>query len=297
MSSKIFSIISEESITVLIGGKPFVVAFDHPTYDELKAAIAATDVESVERIVLQSDRLTKVLGTFGDVQVFAGHVTFQGRPIEGYLVQRLLEVVNKGINPESHARFLDRAMRNPDKTAAQDLFGWLERTRQPIAPDGRFIAWKVVNPSYMDKHTGTMNNAPGSKPWMPRDKCDPNRHNHCSRGLHFCGPSYIKGFHSNGDHVMAVLVDPANVTSFPQDDTAKGRACEYEILFEVERADADSFYQGNDQIVFDALAYFEEKYPVEVVDKETGEIWRRFTNREEAEAYSVPNRIFVVVGP
>lgn len=295
--NNIISIISQDSATVLIGGRPFTVASDHREFEELKQAIAAGDYEAAERIVTMSDRLTKVLGTFGDVQVFAGHVTFQGRQVTNYVVGRMIELVQKGVSPESHARFLDRAMRNPDKTAAADLFSWLERCRMPLAPDGRIIAWKVVNPQFMDKHTGTMNNAPGSKPWMKRENCDPNRHNHCSRGLHFCGPSYIGTFRSNGDHVVAVILDPADVTSFPQDDTAKGRACTYEILFEVEHAGVDTFYQGKDQIVFDAWAYFEKEYPIEVVEKTTGEIWRRFKTREEASAYSAPEGIDLVVVP
>lgn len=282
----VISIISDTSATVFVAGKPFVVASDSPRYKELIDAITAGDDTAVERIATMAEAFTKVLGTYGDVQVFAGHVTFQGRPVTNYLVKRIVEMMRSGHEPSSHARFLDRAMRNPNREAAAQLFGWLERAKMPLVPDGRFIAWKVINNSYKDKHTGTFDNSLGVTLRMDREAVDPNMNATCSTGFHFCSPRYINYFHSSGDRLVAVVVDPVDVVAFPTDeDGSKGRACGYDILFETERVLADEFYSGKNQLVFDAFDYFEKTYPVEVVKVENGEIMRRFKTVDEAVAW------------
>lgn len=297
----LISIISEDSATVFVGGKPFIIHQDHAQYEELKAAIAAGDEATVERIALAAESFSKLLGTYGDVQVFGGHITFQGRQVTNYLVTRILEMMAQGMEPTSHALFLDRAMRNPNKKAQEELYGWLERARMPLLPDGRFAAWKIIRADYTDKHTGRMDNSPGVTVKMDRAECDPNMNNTCSSGLHFCAPSYFGSFYRSGDRLVLLACDPMNVVSFPQDSGGtKGRACEYEILFEVESTkEATNWFKGKEQIVYDAVDYFEKQYPFEVVEKDTGEILRRFRFKDEADAWAAANskKTCVVVEP
>ncbi|AKU43612.1 rIIB protein [Caulobacter phage Seuss] len=283
----LISIISEDSATVFVGGKPFIIHQDHARYEDLKAAIAAGDEAKVEQIALAAESFSKLLGTYGDVQVFGGHITFQGRQITNYLVNRILELMALGMEPSSHALFLDRAMRNPNKLAEEYLYKWVERAQMPLLPDGRFCAWKIIRGDYTDKHTGTFDNSPGVTLEMPREKVNPDMNQQCSTGFHFCGPSYFPSFHNSGDRIVLLAVDPIDVVSFPQDGGGtKGRACKYEILFEVDGTEAaKSWFKGKDQVVFDAVAWFEQEYPFEVVEKDTGEILRRFKFKDEATSW------------
>ena len=247
----VISITSADSVTVFVAGKPFTVASDNPRYDELKAAISAGDLDLVDGIVNASTRLTKVLGVYGDVAVFAGHVTFQGRPVKTSLVERLLKMVNQGRDPEPYARFLDRVMRNPTKDAISMLFDWVEKADLPILPDGRFLAYRYVNMAYLDAHTRTMDNTPGRVIRMPREACDENHQNTCSRGLHFCNHTYLKSM--SGYRCLIMAEDPADVVSFPQDGGgSKGRTEKHEALFEISMDDAREgiFFEGEDKLVF-----------------------------------------------
>lgn len=247
----VISITSADSVTVFVAGKPFTVASDNPRYDELKAAISAGDLDLVDGIVNASTRLTKVLGVYGDVAVFAGHVTFQGRPVKTSLVERLLKMVNQGRDPEPYARFLDRVMRNPTKDAISMLFDWVEKADLPILPDGRFLAYRYVNMAYLDAHTRSMDNTPGRIIRMPREACDENHQNTCSRGLHFCNHTYLKSM--SGYRCLIMAEDPADVVSFPQDGGgSKGRTEKHEALFEISMDDAREgiFFEGEDKLVF-----------------------------------------------
>lgn len=107
----------------------------------------------------------------------------------------------------------------------------------PITPDGYIIGFKKVKKDYTDCHTGKFSNKPGSILAMPRDVCDPSRNNTCSTGFHFCSASYLGVF--RGERVMAVKVNPADVTAIPRDyNNAKGRTCRYEVVNELSDSSA-----------------------------------------------------------
>lgn len=279
----VISITSADSVTVFVAGKPFTVASDNPRYDDLKAAISAGDLDLVDGIVNASTRLTKVLGVYGDVAVFAGHVTFQGRPVKTSLVERLLKMVNQGRDPEPYARFLDRVMRNPTKDAISMLFDWVEKADLPILPDGRFLAYRYVNQDYRDAHTRTMDNTPGRVIRMPREACDENHQNTCSRGLHFCNHTYLKSM--SGYRCLIMAEDPSDVVSFPQDGGgSKGRTEKHEALFEISMDDARNgiFFEGEDKLVFDfdRVEHYQRAQLRFLVDE--GEDASRFFNAYDA---------------
>ena len=114
-----------------------------------------------------------------------------------------------------------------------ELYGYLEANNQPITEDGCFIAYKRVRLNYKDIHSGTMDNSVGKTPSMDRGEVNDDREVTCSTGLHFCGMSYLK--HFPGGRIVIVKVNPADVVSIPKDyNAAKGRACKYEVIGELE---------------------------------------------------------------
>jgi len=123
-----------------------------------------------------------------------------------------------------------------------ELYGFLEKNNLPITPDGHFLAYKKVRNDFLDIHSGTMDNSPGTVVEMERFKVDDNKDQTCSTGLHFCGMSYLGHFGSGSDRTVIVKIDPADVVSIPSDyNGAKGRACRYEVIGELNVDPGEAF--------------------------------------------------------
>lgn len=125
-------------------------------------------------------------------------------------------------------------MSNPNESGSivEEVYSFIEKCNLPITADGHFLAYKMVSTNFKDLYTGKMDNSVGAKPEMDRAKCDFNRGQTCSTGLHFCSEGYLGHYGSKGSsQVVVVKVNPRDVTSIPNDyNDAKGRACQYEIV-------------------------------------------------------------------
>jgi hypothetical protein len=77
-------------------------------------------------------------------------------------------------------------MENPSYRAVNELYGFLEKNRLPITPDGHFLAYKKVRDDYKDIHSGTMDNSVGKIVEMERNQVNDDKNQTCSSGLHFC---------------------------------------------------------------------------------------------------------------
>ena len=131
-------------------------------------------------------------------------------------------------------------MENPSKRAVDELYGFLEKNDLPITPDGQFLAYKKVRHDFKDCHTGTMDNSPGQVVSMERNQVCEDKDLTCSYGLHFCGMSYLR--HFGGDKTVIVKINPRDVVSIPSDyNEAKGRACRYEVIAEMEGEPEEAF--------------------------------------------------------
>jgi len=143
-----------------------------------------------------------------------------------------VQMLQDGFPVDPLVAFMENMMTNPSFRAVNELYGFLEKNRLPITPDGHFLAYKRVRENYTDCHTGTMDNSVGKIVEMERNKVDDNQNNTCSSGLHFCSENYLKSF--GGDRTMIVKINPRDVVSIPTDyNNAKGRACRYEVVGEV----------------------------------------------------------------
>jgi hypothetical protein len=238
-------IISADSVTVIVHGMPYTITSDHSQYDALVTALRAGDVEAIERCVNTADKITKILGVFGAVEVFGGHVTFKGETIGGYLVEKIVEFATNGNPIEPLANFLNNVMENPSRRATEDLYAWCEAGRLPITPDGCIIAYKIVNQNYKDIHSGRFDNSVGATPRVNRKEVDDNPDVTCSHGLHFCSGAYLPHYGSSNGRVMLVKVHPRDVVAFPKDyNLSKARCCGYEVIEEIDRATAATFFNG-----------------------------------------------------
>jgi hypothetical protein len=88
---------------------------------------------------------------------------------------------------------------------------------------------------------------------MERFDVDDNKDNTCSTGLHFCSQSYLSCF--GGERTVIVKINPADVVSIPSDyNDAKGRACRYEVIGELEVEPEKAFTMPVQESAHDAFA-------------------------------------------
>lgn len=230
-----YIITNSGAISGVVNGKTFSIQKDFPGYEKVKEAINKRDANALEKLINVSAAIN-VFGK-GKCKVVDGGVQYDGSPIANVMTQRIIRLMKDGFTVDPMLRFLENLMQNPLPSAINELYLFLEASALPITEDGCFLAYKRVDSNFKSKHAnpdGTYeDHSLGKKPSMPREKVDPNRHQTCSRGLHFCSLSYLPnyGSDSSGDKIVIVKVNPADVVAIPSDyDNAKGRAWTYEVV-------------------------------------------------------------------
>ena len=225
-------IIQGSNVTVVIDGKPHTVAKTHVSYTKVVDAIKAGEWDIVKNII---DPVKVVLNYgAGNISIQGDQLFWKGEPFAGVLATRMISMLEDGFSIEPMVLFMHNLLKNPSKRSVDELYGFLEKNNLPITPDGHFLAYKKVRKDFLDIHSGTMNNAPGTIVEMERFKVDDNKDQTCSTGLHFCGMSYLDHFGGSDSRTVIVKINPADVVSIPSDyNGAKGRACRYEVIGEL----------------------------------------------------------------
>lgn len=248
--SKFAGMVSETSVTFTgITGENHVISTGHPNNErirklmrETQAAFRAQDYSLGAKLWQELTDLADVpayinKATCGRVTVKDSEVYFDGDPLHNAITTRILWTIDQGYDPEPYMKFLDNLMENPSKSAVDELFGFMEACNMGITDDGHLVAYKRVRPNYNDIFSNTISNKIGQKPSMRRNSVDENKNKTCSAGLHFCSFTYLPHFSSGGEgeHVMILKINPRDVVAIPTDyNNAKGRACLYEVIGEVE---------------------------------------------------------------
>jgi hypothetical protein len=231
-------IIQGNNVVVVIGNKSHTISKTHVTYQKVVDAIKAGDWDSLPDIIEPK----KVVLNYG-----AGNVSIQGetlywknKELNTGLSVRMIQMLQDGFPIEPMVAFMENLYKNPSHRAVTELYGFLEKNNLPITPDGHFLAYKKVRADFKDCHTGTMDNSVGQIVEMERHEVNDNKDETCSTGLHFCGMSYLS--HFGGERTVIVKINPADVVSIPSDyDNAKGRACRYEVIGELNVNPEDAF--------------------------------------------------------
>jgi hypothetical protein len=141
-------------------------------------------------------------------------------------------------NVEGLKRFMERIAAVVDKRGhtVQELLRFMEKGDLPIADDGMIIAYKMLYSTselgvYVDPHSRTVRQRIGSVVQMPETEVDASRRTQCSTGLHIARRNYLRGF--NGDTIMLVKINPADVIAVPAGEPDKMRVARYHIIVKV----------------------------------------------------------------
>lgn len=233
-------LIQGNNIVVVIGNKSHTISKTHITHAKVLDAIKAQDWDTVKDII-EPKKVVLNYGA-GNVSIQGETLFWKGKQLHSTMALRMITMLQEGFPVEPMVNFMENLYKNPSKRSVDELYGFLEKNQLPITPDGHFLAYKKVRANYFDCHSGTMDNSVGKVVEMERNEVDDDKNRTCSSGLHFCGLSYLS--HFGGERIMIVKINPADVVSIPTDyNDAKGRACKYEVIGELnaEEAPEDAF--------------------------------------------------------
>lgn len=227
-------------MSCLVKCRQYDVSSCHENYGELKKCVVSGDEDRfVDLFDVQSkvqNYVSKSEIAVGKVEVRDGAVYYNGQVVHSTITDRILELMRSGFPFEPMCRFLENLMQNPSFNSVKQLYLFLEHKNLPITEDGHFLAYKTVDSNYRDKHTNTFDNTPGNVLEVPRNQVDDDPNKHCSHGFHvgaleYSGPN--GWYHSSGDKIVIVKVNPADAVSVPTDHSyTKLRVCRYEVLYD-----------------------------------------------------------------
>lgn len=226
---------TNDGLTVVIKGRPFTVAKDDKSYNDAVALLrTGTEAEFEDLLTRVQRKLQQVLSLAPNMEYSGGAITFQGEVLHNYAADRLINMIEAGMDYTPLAKFLVKLQQNPSKRVVDNLYEFLEKGSIPLADDGDFLVYKAVRGDFKDIHSGTFYNGIGAVCTMPRNKVDEDPNRTCSNGLHVCSFDYLPSFAHADGHVMICKVSPANVVAIPADYNAtKMRVSQYVVIDEV----------------------------------------------------------------
>lgn len=230
MASAITYTMSNESVTVVIGGKSTVVRKGAPNYVAIRQAIINEDWDSVAaNFTVAKSIKAWAKGKFS----VRGEDTFcfEGEQLPGNINQRVMKMVTNNEDPTPILRFFERLQKNPSKRSVDQLYNFIEHTGIPLTKDGCFYAYKKVKSDFKDVHSGTFDNSPGKTLEMPRNKISDDPREACHEGFHVGALGYAGTFHGSDGKMVICKVDPADVVCVPYDSNQeKMRVCKYKVV-------------------------------------------------------------------
>lgn len=238
------TLVTNGTLTVVFdnGAEIVPVRSDHPRWKDIIAAVSAKDEQTL-RTLLSAKKVMEIYSN-GDLTIDGTGVLYNGRPLHGVDVDRVLAFQRDGLPYEPIANYIRRCRANTSQRAIQELYPWLEHRQITLTPDGKFIGYKGVRNNFYSVYgntetivtSGTVDdeghilNEIGKTIRVDRSCVSDDFRNPCGPGLHVGSLSYAKGW---GQRVILVEVDPADVVSIPTDcDCQKLRCCGYKVIGE-----------------------------------------------------------------
>lgn len=217
---------TNESITVIVEGKPHTVQKGTPQYTGLRDCILREAWDEVGKHTTAAGALQQWLG---DKFVVTGDkITYDGVELPESLRSRIWAMLAGGESPGPLFAFYERLHRNPSFRSRTQLHSFMQHAGIPIEADGTFLAYKGVKHDYTDGYTGKVDNSVGTKHEMPRHLISDDPNTACHYGYHVGALGYAGTF---SERTVICRVDPEHVVCVPYDyNSKKMRVCAYEVI-------------------------------------------------------------------
>lgn len=267
--------LTNDSLTVVFTDTPTGVLIHtinrtHPSWGVIMDLVDDPS-KSAEILKLISVKEAIVKFTHGRITVVDNAVLYDGKAVNGFIVDRILEFLKNNLPYQSLVKFLDRVRLNPSARSVEELYKFLEHRNMPLTPTGTFLAYKSVGEDYMDHHSGTVRNQVGDAPArFERNQVDDDANRGCSYGYHVGSLEYASTFGGEGSHLMIVEVDPTDVVSVPYEcDCQKLRCTGYKVVGEFKQVLDNNF---NDEFQTDVVDYDDEEDNLDELEDDLDEL-------------------------
>lgn len=197
--------ITRGTISVFYDNKDFTITASDKRYPKLRRACLKDDIAKILEVLNLKAELKNSVDMSEGMKI-AGHKVPNG------LAKTVIDAAIGG-DVKSLAKFKERMLKNPSKTAQEHLLQFLNHCGASFLEDGRFLAYKYVKDNYTDMHTGKYDYSPGKTVTMDRNKVVEDPRTACAAGLHV-GTWGYSGSHTN---VLLCIIDPVDVVSVPYD--------------------------------------------------------------------------------
>lgn len=269
-----------DGLTVVLNCRPYHLSNSDPSYQRVLDLVqsGAEADEVLDAMTATARRVERALSMAltCEMTYSGGAVLYRGQVLHGYLIDRLIELVQAGKDARPLALFTEKLQLNPSQQTVENLYQFLEYGRIPITREGDFLAYKAIRPDWRDIHSGTLDNSIGQVVRMPRNQVDDRRDVTCSRGLHVCSFEYLPMFSHADGHVVVCQVNPKDVVAIPADyNNTKMRVSEYVVVGEVE-----GYYAEHRDVLRDKMVW-EPRFVVFGRDEDDDE-WSELEEHDEA---------------
>jgi hypothetical protein len=228
-------LISDNSIVLFYDNAPHTIVSSHPQWSKALDYIRNGRWDDFVTLATPVKPLSKYLTEDRRFTIENDEIFYHGEKLPDFFAKRLFSLMEHNLPTNALTNFITRLYDNPDSQVVEHLLSFLDRGNLPITPEGRFLAYKLVRDNYTDVHSGTVDYSMGKIVEMPRRKVDSDRSITCSFGLHACSLEYLA--HFNGDRLIVVEIDPADVVAIPADyNDTKLRCAKMRVVAELDRA-------------------------------------------------------------
>lgn len=243
MKKYIQHLITPQQITLIFSdGEPISIFKEDSKYENILTYINQQRFEEIASLVDKSAQIQEY--TKGKFIVKNGIVHINNEAIPNELSEKLLQLVDANEETRPLERFWSNLRKNPSIDSKRDLFTFLRVNKIPITPNGCFIAYKKVTDNWLDCHTKTIDNRPGTIVKMERKDVNDDRNVTCAAGLHVAAFSYAWNF--TGGILLEVEINPKDVVAVPTDYAhQKMRVCRYRVIRRAEKEIDDLIYKKN----------------------------------------------------
>ena len=220
---------NDEYITVVLQGKPYMMATTNPNFEKVLEAWKQSDEQALLDLFDQKVALQNYVD--GSIEIKDNKLFCDGEELHGHVVDRIFNHMEKCLDFKPLLRFIEKLQNNPSRRAVNELYSFLEHKNMPVTENGNFIAYKGVDENYKDFHTRSFDNSVGQTLEMKRNSVCDDANIGCSHGFHAGSYDYAKGYASGGGHLMLVEINPEDVVSVPLDcNQQKLRTSKYVVV-------------------------------------------------------------------
>jgi len=240
-------ILSENSLTIFLDGKPHTLRKDHANFNLARKAILDGETDKLGDLV----DIQRAVEDFveGDIEVKDEVVYYKGHRLHGVVVDKLLEMLRAGLKDSAPiTNFIARLQANPSANSVAELYTFLGYKNLPTTAEGKCLGYKgvqhdlwsttgnadtiVVQGKTNERHQ--ILNEIGATIEVARRCVDDNKDNHCSFGLHVGSYDYANDWAGENGRLLVVEFDPADAVSVPTDcNFQKLRVSKYKVISDI----------------------------------------------------------------